>query len=226
MRTNSCCAECGKEDGGGVVSLKTCKSCMLVKYCNATCQRNHWATHKKEYDKALFKDPPSKEDCPICFLPMLKKFISCFSLPPATISSVPIYDFAIAHQELANISMYKYYPCCGKSICKGCAHSFSLSGNENCPFCNSNRGSKTDEENVEDLMKRVAANDPGAIFVLAQLYSRGLGGLQQDQTKAMELYARSADLGNSDAHSKLGMHHQGGDLKKAKFHYEVAAGRT
>ena len=31
-----CCAECGKEGG---VSLKTCKACMLVKYCNAKCQK-------------------------------------------------------------------------------------------------------------------------------------------------------------------------------------------
>ena len=71
-----CCAECGKEEGG--VSLKTCKSCKLVKYCNADCQKNHWTKHKKLCkkraaelcDEALFKDPPPKEDCPICFLPM------------------------------------------------------------------------------------------------------------------------------------------------------------
>ena len=29
-------------------SLKVCKSCMFVRYCNADCQRNHWPTHKKE----------------------------------------------------------------------------------------------------------------------------------------------------------------------------------
>jgi hypothetical protein len=71
MMTNNCCAECGQEEGG-VVSLKTCKSCKLVKYCNALCQRNHWATHKKDCkrraaelrNEALFKEPPAKEDCP------------------------------------------------------------------------------------------------------------------------------------------------------------------
>jgi len=30
--------------------------------------------------------------------------ISCMSLPPVTISSVPIFDFAIANEELAIIS--------------------------------------------------------------------------------------------------------------------------
>jgi hypothetical protein len=70
MTTIICCAECGMKGG---VSLKACKSCMLVKYCNPTCQRNHWATHKKICkqraaeirDEALSsKDPPPKEDCP------------------------------------------------------------------------------------------------------------------------------------------------------------------
>ena len=38
-------ADCG-EDGG--VSLKVCKPCMHVRYCDAKCQRNHWPKHKKE----------------------------------------------------------------------------------------------------------------------------------------------------------------------------------
>ena len=105
-----CCAECGVAGG---VSLKACKSCMLVKYCNVLCQRNHWPEHKKLCkeraaelcDEALFKDPPAKEDCPICFLPMPLRLISCMTLPPATILSVPIYDFADADQELAQMEM-------------------------------------------------------------------------------------------------------------------------
>ena len=103
--TANCCAECGV-DGG--VSLKICKSCMHVKYCNAECQRKHWPTHKKECkqraaelrDEALFKDPPAKEDCPICFLPMPNELICCMSLPPASIYSVPISDYAEANEEL------------------------------------------------------------------------------------------------------------------------------
>ena len=66
------------------------------------CQRNHWSTHKIECkrcavelrDEALFKDPPAKEDCPICFLPMPLKIISCVTLPDATITSVSIRNFA------------------------------------------------------------------------------------------------------------------------------------
>jgi hypothetical protein len=131
-----------------ISSRKSCKSCKLVKYCNANCQRNHWSKHKKLCkqraaelrDEELFKDSPEKEDCPICFLPMPKQIICCISLPPATISSVPIYDFAIANEELAGEVMETHIPCCGKFICIGCIHSFCQSRNtEKCPFCNAKR---------------------------------------------------------------------------------------
>jgi len=45
---DNCCADCGKEGG---VSLKTCKSFMLVKYCNAECQQKHWSQHKTAWKR-------------------------------------------------------------------------------------------------------------------------------------------------------------------------------
>jgi hypothetical protein len=226
---NVCCADCGKEGG---VSLKACKSCMQVKYCNAECQKKHWPTHKKDCklraaelrDEALFKDPQPMEDCPICFLPMPILLISCVTLPPATILSVPVNDFAIAHEGLAAKDTEEYFACCGKTICQGCIHSFWKSGNSKCPFCNSDRSGKTREEQVEELMKRVAVNDAASISLLACSYLHGLNGIQQDQTKAIELYVRAANLGNKKAHNNLaGIYHEGGHLKKAKFHLETAA---
>jgi hypothetical protein len=206
---------------------------MSVKYCNAECQRKQWAMHKKECklraaelrDEALFKDPPPKEDCPICFLPMPLKMICCASLPPATILSVPIYDFATANEELAADDTEQYYLCCRKTVCRGCLYSFCKSGNiGKCPFCNADQADKTDEEDVEELMKRVDVNDAGAICMLATHYHLGRAGFQQDHAKAIELYARAADLGSSRAHNNLaGVYHQMGDLKTAKFHVEVAS---
>ena len=201
---------------------------MLVRYCNADCQRNHWSKHKKAccelHDEALFKDPPAKEDCPICFLPMPVNLIACMSLPLATTASVPIYDFAQAHVELANIGTANYYSCCGKSICGGCVYSFVESGNSGkCPYCNA-EVDKTDEECVEELMKRVEVNDAYSMCVLADCYYHGDLGLQQDREKAMELWKQAADLGSSKAHFHLGNEYrEGGDSKKAKFHYEAAA---
>jgi TPR repeat protein len=151
--------------------------------------------------------------------------ISCISLPPATISSVPIYDFALANEELANKATEEYYQCCGKSICRGCIYSFGKSVNiEKCPFCNSDRTSKTDNEKVKELMKRVEVNDAGAMTVLGSYNYHGKLGLLRDQEKAMELYARAAELGSSEAHYALGFcHSEGGDLTKTKFQYEAAA---
>ena len=208
---------------------------MFVRYCNADCQRNHWPSHKKEckiqaaklHDVALFKDPPAKEDCPICFLPMPYKLISCITLPPATIMSVPVYDFAIANEELADKAPEVYFSCCGKYICGGCMHSFRESGNdEKCPFCNSDRG-KTEGEDNEDLMKRVEANDAFAMFVVGNNYMEGQLGLHHDREiafSAMELWTQAAELGSSHAHYQLGfIYEEEGDLKKAKFHNEAAA---
>ena len=121
---------------GGVSLLKACKSCMLVKYCNVKYQKNHWTKHKKEckrraaelHDEALFKVPPPKEDCPISFAsyqcPMPINLICRASLPPETLTSVPIHDFALANEELAKMETKHYFKCCGKSICGGCVHSF------------------------------------------------------------------------------------------------------
>ena len=164
----------------------------------------------------------AKEECPICFLPMPINLINCITLPPATISSVPVSDYALAHEELANMEMEQYYPCCGKSICGGCD---LCSGNYcKCPFCNTDRSSNSVEDVVGELMKRVAANDAASIYMLACSYQYGLYGVQQDHARAMELFTRAAEVGYSKAHSYLGVIYEGkGDLKKAKFHFEAAA---
>jgi TPR repeat protein len=73
-------------------------------------------------------------------------------------------------------------------------------------------------------MKRVEANDPASICMLGNFYQHGLRGLQQDRAKAITLWIRAADLGYSKAHNNLaGVYHEGGYLKKAKFHFEAAA---
>ena len=147
------------------------------------------------------------------------------SLPPATIMSVPIHEYAEANEELANKGTANYYSCCGKSICGGCVHSFRESGNdEKCPFCKADRNGITDEEIVEEMMKRVEANDAVSICKVANDYYHGAIGLLQDQAKAIKLWKQAVKLGSSKSHFHLGiMYHEGGDLKKSKFHYEAAA---
>jgi TPR repeat protein len=93
-----------------------------------------------------------------------------------------------------------------------------------CVFCKANRMGKTDEENAEEIMRRVEVNDASAIFMLANYYEQGSGSLRQDSARAVELYARAAELDNRKAHYSLAnIYYKGGDLKKAKLHYEAAA---
>jgi TPR repeat protein len=139
--------------------------------------------------------------------------------------SVPIADYAEANEELARKVTETYYSCCGKSICGGCVHSFRKSGNMGkCPFCNSDRADKTDEEAFKELMKRVEANDAGAMTALGTTYFHGQLGLLQDRNKAIELWKQAAEFGYSHAHFQLGAYYDaGGELKKEKFHWEAAA---
>jgi TPR repeat protein len=69
-------------------------------------------------------------------------------------------------------------------------------------------------------MNRVEVNDAASISMLAGCYNHGELGLQQDHARAIELYARAAELGNNTACLNLGKHHRH-RLKKAKFHYEA-----
>ena len=70
----------------------------------------------------------------------------------------------------------------------------------------------------------VEANDPVTMGMLGNHYEHGLRGLQQDHAKAMELYARAAELGWGNVHSLLAdNYYEGGDLKKAKFQLEAGA---
>jgi TPR repeat protein len=153
--------------------------------------------------------------------------ISCLSLPPATIKSVPIFDYARAkNEELANMSAEIYHACCGKGICGGCVYSLcGNSGNsEKCPFCRVEIMKNSDNERLQEMMKRVEANDAGAIHELGCYYYNGEIGLLQDQAKAMQLWTLAVKHGSSKAHYNLGnVYHEGGDIKKAKFHYGAAA---
>ena len=204
----SVCSNCGKEDD----NLKSCAACKLVKYCSRDCQQAHRPQHKKEcrkraaelHDIELFKQPPPRKDCPICFqqLPSLKT--GC-----------------------------RYMTCCGKDICSGCAHApvYDNQGNKvdntKCPFCRT-PGPTSDEESFEREKTRADANDPIALFNLGCNYRYGLHGYRQDYKKALELWHRAGELGHAFANCNIGLAYSIGrgvemDKKKGTHYYELAA---
>jgi len=208
----SVCANCGKgEEESG--KLKNCTACKLVKYCSRECQIAHRPQHKKEcrkraaelHDEELFKQPPPPaEDCPICFL------------------RLPYLNTG-----------WRYYSCCGKIICSGCAYApvYDNQGNEvdneKCPFCRT-PFSTTDEEANGREKKRIEANDPFAMHNLGCDYRDGTNGYPQDYTKTLELFTRAGKLGYADAYLGIGNAYYYGrgievDKKKAAYYYELGA---
>ena len=203
------CAACGKGGDG----LKKCTACKLVRYCGVDCQRTHRPQHKKAckrraaeiHDEELFKQPPSREDCPICFL------------------ELPIM-----------LSLQEYKSCCGKIICDGCniCHGYSLASTAQsdefpCPFCRTPIA-RSDEESRKRLDRRIELNDPFAIFMLGFDYFDGDNGVQHDIVKSLELLHRAAELGSIVAHGLLGEIYFDGkkapaNYKKAEYHLEIAA---
>lgn len=208
----SVCANCGKGEEESH-KLKACTACKLVKYCNRECQIAHRPQHKKEcrkraaelHDEELFKHPPPKhEDCPICF------------------TRIPTLETGS-----------QYMVCCGKVVCTGCIyaplydHQGNEVDNEKCPFCRT-PWLDSDEEELQRLKKRMKAGDAEAIFRLGYYYREGVYGIQQNDTKALELYHRSAELGYAKAYIGIGFAYDHGrgvevDKKKALHYWELAA---
>ena len=205
MSSNTC-ANCGKE---GTNVTNTCNKCKEVMYCNAACKKKHRTKHKKQcerrvadlHDEALFKQPPSEEDCPICFLRM---------------PSIPLVQI--------------YMECCGKTICQGCMHAADVRDKKNaclCPFCRT-PPITTDEELINRYKTRMELNDADAICSLGGFYAQGQYGFLQNMVKALELWHRAAELGHYGAYNNLGNSYIDGigverDEKKARHYYELAA---
>ena len=145
-QNKSTCAACGK---GGDDGLKICNGCRMVKYCNAICQMAHRPEHKNECkkraaelkDEALFKKPPPRGDCDVCFeiMPLVGKG-------------------------------GKYQSCCGKMVCTGCIYR-AARGNDDrlapCPFCRSD-DNVSNEVWMGQLLMRIEAGDAYAHYILGQ----------------------------------------------------------
>ena len=202
----SSCANCGKgEESAG--DLKACTAYKMVKYCNRDCQIAHRPQHKKAckkraaelHDEKIFKQPPPKDDCPICML------------------------------RLSSLHMGSTYKtCCGKIICSGCIYAVAKrdGGVGLCPFCRS--PTPDPEEIVEQIKKRIEVDDAEAMYCLGCYYYGGRHRLPQDHAKALELWHRAAELGHAPSYYSIGVAYKLGDgverdEKKAVHYMELSA---
>jgi hypothetical protein len=202
------CACCGIAEVDDV-KLKRCDGgCDLVKYCSDKCQELHREQHeaacKKRkaelHDKKLFSqnDISHLGECPICFLPL--------SIDPSKSTMMG---------------------CCSKIICMGCNHANRKREREQgleprCAFCREPT-SKSQEEQIKQTMERIKNNDSVAMTEMGKKYHQ-----KGEYDKALEYYAKAAELGNANAHSLLGaLYYRGNgveeDVEKAIHHWEHAA---
>jgi TPR repeat protein len=105
--------------------------------------------------------------------------------------------------------MDAYYTCCGKSICGGCIQTFSMNWKpevmEKCPLCNTQIDFISNADKIEKMMRRINSNDAATMDALGTCYDRGGLGLQQDESRAVDLRIRAAELGCTSSHYNLGM---------------------
>ena len=202
----TCCASCGKAEVDDV-KLKKC-SCLLVKYCSVECQKNHRPQHKKACkkrlaelrDDKLFKQPDESHlgECSICCLPL-----------PLGVKKLTMLD------------------CCSKIICGGCALANRRREREGglkqrCAFCRAPLP-KNKEEALQNMMKRVKANDPVAMREMGRKCC-----IEGDNEGGFEYFTKATALGDIESHQYLAdLYHMGKgvekDPKKKLFHMEEAA---
>ena len=91
--------------------------------------------------------------------------------------------------------------CCSKMICSGCSYADKKREKEaglerRCAFCR--EPTPKSEEYDKNVMERVKKNDPVAMCYMGKRH-HGEG----DYVKALEYYARAAELGDVEAHACL-----------------------
>ena len=103
------------------------------------------------YDEQLFKEPPPREECPICMLPL------------------PIDEDQVFFES-----------CCGKVICLGCIYAMPMSeGKDLCAFCRTSTATSNKEE-IKRMHKLMDKGNAEAFDMLAGYYVDGEMGLPQD----------------------------------------------
>ena len=116
--------------------------------------------------------------------------------------------------------------CCSELICIGCVYANFISNKHDnvkanrCPFC---REPGNDDENDKRMMKRVKANDPAAMCQKGAKCHK-----EDDYNGALKYFTKAAELGDINAHFRLGYMYGEGegvekDEEKELFHFEKAA---
>lgn len=128
------------------------------KKTNTSCE------HVSISDEELFRDPPKREECQICYLPM------------------PFSNDVCGVKRI-------YMTCCGKVFCSGCVLAESEEMNKGnikrlCSFCREPIR-VSNKIHIDRTKKRMEVKDALAFDRLGQAYLNGELGLRKDPKKAL-----------------------------------------
>ena len=164
----------------------------------ATVETLHMKRAAELHDENLFKPPPPRDVCDICFHPLPLSGGTAFQ------------------------------SCCGKILCLGCIQATYVDNDRIlCPFCRAPHTNSI-SEHIERLLKRVEANDANAIHNLGGMYQTGGMGFPQDYGKAMDLLLRAGELGSAESYYQIANNYFYGrgvkkSHKKSTYYSELAA---
>ena len=147
-------------------------------------------------DEDLFMQPPTNEDCLICFLPMLApKHQMCCGKDICSGCLCAIVESARAHNKPSS-----------------------------CPFCRTPAPS-SDKEALQMCMKRVEMNDADAFYYLGCGYRAGNYGLLKSESRGNEQWKKGAQLGSNECRVGLGLKcmFKDDDTEKAHHYLGLAA---
>ena len=215
--------------------LRNCK-CKSAQYCNATCQKSHWKSHKKEHRRLCkemelkntegeMKEEAVEED----EVGERKETVPVVSQQQEEEEEdvCPVCIEALQKDPLK----FLRYTCCGKGIHRWCSEGIKVSSlsdeqKNSCPLCRA-KHLESDEETIERLRPWVEKGKAWAQFMLGQRYERGLG-VEQSYQQAFELYELAARQGLASALYNLGLMYDNGQgvdqsYARAAEYYEAAA---
>jgi hypothetical protein len=201
--TDVCCANCGMAEIDDI-KLEQCDGCDLVKYCGDKCKQGHREQHEEECKKRAQEIHDG----------------DVFTQPDGThLGECPLCFLPMP----LDTEKSTFKSCCSELICNGCVYAHHVKhGGRNCPFCRE-PPPFDEEEYHKRTMKRIKANDPAAT---REMGARHL--VEGDHDTAFEYYTKAAELGDMEAHHRLGMMYYNGegvedDEEKKVYHYEKAA---
>jgi len=143
---------------------------------------NLLATGQKETaDIDILTPITEREECPICMIPL------------------PLREDEI-----------EFKICCGKRICIGCSYKQKLNDNKNgvpkseqkCAFC----CQLSPTNHIKAMKKLMKKNNSNAFIQMANHYKTG-DGVMQSNTRALEMYIRAAELGDTRAFGMIGQYY-------------------